>query len=134
MVATLLGTLLPRLAAAQAAPEPMRLPRLTGPIELDGRLNEPAWEKVPALPLVMYNPTFRGPLSERTEIKVAYDDRYIYLGAKAYDSEAKKIRSNTLYRDRYSGDDLVAIVLDSYNDRQTAAWFTVNPAGNRIDR
>jgi hypothetical protein len=101
---------------------------------LDGRPNEPAWDKVPALPLVMYTPTFRAPLTERSEIKVAYDDRYIYLVARLFDSEPRKIRSNTLYRDRYSGDDIVALLLDTYNDRQTASWFTVNPAGNRIDR
>ncbi|HJR33525.1 MAG TPA: carbohydrate binding family 9 domain-containing protein, partial [Gemmatimonadales bacterium] len=125
---------LPRPAAGQAGAEPMRLTRLTGPVELDGRLEEPAWAGVPALPLVMYTPTFRAPLTERTEIMVAYDDRYIYLGARLYDSEPRKVRANTLYRDRYSGDDLVALVLDTYNDRQSASWFTVNPAGNRIDR
>ena len=120
--------------AAQSSQPPLRLTRLTGPIELDGRLNEPAWEAVPPLPLAMYTPTFGGPLSERTEIRVAYDDRYLYVGGRMYDSEARKVRANTLYRDRYSGDDIVAIVLDTYNDRQTAAWFTVNPAGTRIDR
>ena len=131
---TLLGSALPGLARAQAGEEPLRLPRLTGPIELDGRLSEPAWDKVPTLPLVMYTPTFRGPLTEKSEIRVAYDDRYIYLGARLFDDEPGKIRANTLYRDRYSGDDLVALVLDTYNDRQTASWFTVNPAGTRIDR
>jgi hypothetical protein len=130
----LLANALPGRANAQSGEEPLRLPRLTGPIVLDGRPNEPAWDKVPALPLVMYTPTFRAPLTERSEIKVAYDDRYIYLVARLFDSEPRKIRSNTLYRDRYSGDDIVALLLDTYNDRQTASWFTVNPAGNRIDR
>ena len=134
MVWIALALALPGRAKAQAEPEPLRLPRLTGPIVLDGHVNEPAWDKVPTLPLVMYTPTFRAPLTERTEIRVAYDDRYIYLGARLFDSEPGKIRTNTLYRDRYSGDDIVALVLDTYNDRQTASWFTVNPAGNRIDR
>ncbi len=40
----------------------------------------------------------------------------------------------TLYRDRYSGDDVFGIVLDSYNDHETAVWFTINPAGVRSDR
>jgi hypothetical protein len=134
LVFTLLGIALPGPALAQSGPEPLRLSRLTGPIVLDGRLDEPAWAKVPALPLVMYTPTFRAPLTERSEIMVAYDDRYIYLGARLHDAEPRKVRSNTLYRDRYSGDDIVALVLDTYNDRQSASWFTVNPAGNRIDR
>ncbi|HEV8196138.1 MAG TPA: DUF5916 domain-containing protein [Gemmatimonadales bacterium] len=131
---TLLGVALPGPALAQSGPEPMHLSRLTGPIVLDGHLDDSAWAKVPVLPLVMYTPTFRAPLTERSEIRVAYDDRYIYLGARLHDSEPRKVRSNTLYRDRYSGDDIVALVLDTYNDRQSASWFTVNPAGNRIDR
>jgi hypothetical protein len=123
----------PRLVA-QSGEEPMRLTRLTGPVQLDGRLEEPAWASVAPLPLAMYTPTFGGTLTERTEIRVAYDDRYLYVGGRMYDSEPGKVRANTLYRDRYSGDDVIAIVLDSYNDRQTAVWFTVNPAGTRIDR
>ena len=134
LVLTFLSIAVPGPAAGQSGTGPLRLPRLSGPVELDGRLDEPAWAKVPVLPLVMYTPTFRAPLTERSEIMVAYDDRYIYLGARLYDSEPRKVRANTLYRDRYSGDDLVALVLDTYNDRQTASWFTVNPAGNRIDR
>ncbi len=112
----------------------MPLTRLAGPIRLDGRLDEPAWDAVPPLPLAMYTPTFGGALTERTEIRVAYDDRYLYVGGRMYDSEARRVRTNTFYRDRYSGDDIMAIVLDTYNDRQTASWFTVNPAGTRIDR
>ena len=124
----LAGTSLP----AQPAQEPLRLTRLNSAIELDGRLDEPAWQAVPPLPLTTLTPTFGGPLTERTELRVAYDDRYLYLGGRMYDTE--RARTNTLYRDRYSGDDLIAIVLDTYNDRQTASWFTVNPAGVRIDR
>lgn len=134
LTVTALACLSAAALAAQASESPLRLTRLTGPIELDGRLNEPAWESVPPLPLVMYTPTFGGRPTERTELRVAYDDRYLYVGGRMYDSEARKVRANTLYRDRYSGDDIIAIVLDSYNDRQTAVWFTVTPAGTRIDR
>ena len=119
---------------AQASPVPLHLTRLSAPIQLDGRIDEPAWQAVAPLPLTMFTPTFNGQLTERTELRVAYDDRYLYLGGRMFDSDARGVRTNTLYRDRYSGDDLIAIVLDTYNDRQTASWFTVNPAGNRIDR
>src|SRR4026207_1976321 len=40
--------------AAQSSQPPLRLTRLTGPIELDGRLNEPAWGAVPPPPLARY--------------------------------------------------------------------------------
>jgi len=120
--------------SGQASPDTLRLTRIEAAIELDGRLDEPVWQQVPALPLTTLTPTFGAPLTERTEIYVAYDDRFIYLAGRMFDSEANRVRANTLYRDRYSGDDLIAIVLDTYHDRQTASWFTVNPAGTRIDR
>ncbi len=119
---------------AQVNEEPLRLARLAGPIQLDGRVAEASWAMIEPLPLTVLTPTFQGPLTERTEIRVGYDDRYLYVGGVMHDSEAGKVRTNTLYRDRYSGDDIIAIVLDTYNDRQTAVWFTVNPAGVRIDR
>ncbi len=113
---------------------PLTIHRLEGPIVLDGRVDEEAWETVIPLPMTMFSPTFRGPLTEPTEVRVAHDDRYLYVSGRMYDSEPEGIRTNTLYRDLYSGDDLLAIVVDSYNDFETAVWFVVNPAGARNDR
>lgn len=114
--------------------QPIALTRLSGPIALDGRVDEPAWASIAPLAMSMYSPTYLGPLTERTEVRVGYDDRYLYLSGRLYDSDPSGIRTNTFYRDVYSGDDLLAIVLDSYNDHETAVWFTTNPAGARTDR
>ncbi len=84
--------------------------------------------------MTMYTPTYRGALTEETDVRLAYDDRYLYIGGRLYDTDPRGIRANTLYRDQYSGDDLLGIVLDTYNDYQTAVSFLVNPAGARIDR
>ncbi len=126
---------------------PVELPRLTGPIDLDGVIDEPAWEAVEPLPLIMYSPTFRGEMTERTELRVAYDDQYFYVSGRMYDSDPAGIRANTFNRDSFSGvrnpsrfrgrrlrDDQLAIVLDSYNDFETAVSFVVNPNGARSDR
>ncbi|MBM4188822.1 MAG: carbohydrate binding family 9 domain-containing protein [Gemmatimonadetes bacterium] len=117
-----------------ARSRPMPLARLQGPITLDGRVNEAAWDAIDPLPMSLFSPRYLGPLTERSEIRVGYDDRYLYLSGRLYDSDPKGIRTNTFYRDVYSGDDLLAIVLDSYNDHETAVWFTTNPAGARTDR
>jgi Domain of unknown function (DUF5916)/Carbohydrate family 9 binding domain-like len=114
--------------------EPLPLQRLSGPIEVDGVVDEPAWDEVEPLRMSMYTPTFGAPLTERTEIRIAYDDRYLYVSGRLYDTEPDEIRTNTFYRDQYSGDDLLAVVIDSYNDYETAVWFVTNPAGNREDR
>ncbi len=113
--------------------ELIKLPRLNSEIKLDGIVNEPAWDAIEPLPLVMYQPTYRGAITESTEIRVAYDDNYIYMSGRLYQNNPADIRANSLYRDRYSGDDTFAIVLDSFNDNENALWFFVNPLGTRYD-
>lgn len=119
--------------AAPAGP-PLVIPRIAGPVELDGVVDEAAWESLEPLPMTQYQPTFGGPLSEATEVRVGHDDVYLYVSGRMLDSNPDEIRTNTFYRDLYSGDDLLAVVIDSYNDYQTAVWFVTNPAGARNDR
>lgn len=120
--------------SAQAPDEPMVLQRLSGTIVLDGMPDEAAWAEVSPLPMVMFTPTFGGDVTERTEIRVAHDDTHLYVSGRMYDSDPAGVRTNTLYRDQYSGDDLLAIILDTFNDYETGSWFVVNPAGVRTDR
>ncbi len=128
LIATSLLTSVP--ASAQ---DTLRLTRLSDPI-VDGHVNEPAWEDGPVLPLTQLMPQYRGALTERTEIRVAYDDEHIYVSGRMYDSDPDGIRANTVYRDAFAGDDLFSIALDTYNGYQTAVWLVVNPAGGRIDQ
>jgi hypothetical protein len=122
------------VGAASAQEAPMPLSRLSGPITVDGMPDEPAWQQVPALPLTMYAPVFRGTPAQRTEIRVAYDDEYLYVGGWFYDTEPAGIRINSLYRDRWNGDDALAIYIDGFNDNRNAKWFGVTPAGMRFDQ
>ena len=109
------------------------LPHLDGPIKLDGLSDEPAWEAVePWLP-TQYEPDNGARPTERTEFLVAYDDDYIYFALRGYDRDSTGIRSNTLYRDRLSGDDHFEILLDTFNDNETGIVFTTTPAGIRKD-
>ena len=113
---------------------PIAIPRLSGAIELDGVVNEAAWDAVAPLDMTMYAPNFGGALTERTEVRLAHDDRYLYVSGRMYDSDPDQIRVGTFYRDQYSGDDILAVIVDSYNDHETAVWFVANPAGVRQDR
>ncbi|MCG8468495.1 MAG: carbohydrate binding family 9 domain-containing protein, partial [Gemmatimonadetes bacterium] len=113
---------------------PLPLARLDGPIELDGVPDEPAWAAIAPLPLFMWAPRHGDALTEETDVRVGYDDRYLYMSGRMYDSDPDGIRSNTFYRDQFSGDDLLSIMIDSYNDYETAVWFVTNPAGARSDR
>jgi hypothetical protein len=127
---TLLVTSAPQLAAQET---PLELTRLASPITVDGRPDEPAWREVPPLPLTMYAPVFRGTPTQRSEIRVAYDDEAFYAAGWFYDTDPPGIRVNSLYRDRWNGDDALAIYIDAFNDNQNAKWFGTTPAGMRFD-
>jgi hypothetical protein len=128
-------TLFVTLAAGHAAGQeaPLELTRLASPIAVDGRLDDAAWEQIPALPLTMYLPVFRGQPTQRTEIRVGYDDEFFYAAGWFYDSDPDGIRINSLYRDRWNGDDALAIYIDAFNDNRNSKWFGITPAGMRFD-
>ena len=117
-----------------ATPEILTISRLDEAIQLDGLSTETAWEAIAPLPVTMYQPHFQGAPTERTEIRIAYDDEHLYASGRFYDAEPSGIRRNSLYRDRYSGDDTFALVLDTFNDNENALWFYTSPTGVRFDQ
>jgi hypothetical protein len=120
-----------RQSAASSAP--LVLTRLTAPVVVDGVPDDDAWSSIPALPLTEYTPVFRGTPTQRSVIKVAYDDENFYAAGWFFDSEPSKIRINSLYRDRWNGDDAFAIYIDPFNDNRNAKWFGTTPGGIRFD-
>jgi len=110
------------------------IPRIKGPVKLDGLSNEPAWEGIEPFPVVMFMPNFGAEPSERTEILVAYDENFLYVAGRLYDREPSKIQANSKERD--SGDpssEWFGIVIDSFNDKENALAFFTTPSGLRWD-
>jgi hypothetical protein len=113
----------------------IRAVRTTDQIYVDGVLNEPAWDQVtPATDFRQQEPNEGVPAAERTEVRVLYDDKYLYAGIRAFDSEPDKINARELTRDAsFSNDDKIEILLDTYHDRRNAYRFAVNPLGAQQD-
>lgn len=110
------------------------LTRLSEPITLDGLSDEAAWDAVEPVPMVMYQPTFEGAMTERTDIRIAYDENHLYVAGRLYDSEPENVLASSLYRDKgTAADDYLNIVLDPFNDNENGLWFWTNPAGVRGD-
>ena len=128
----LIGLAFPPRADAQQLP--LELTRLEGPIVMDGMPDEDAWRRIAPLPLTTYAPVFRAPPKQRTEIRVAYDDEFFYAAGWFYDDNPAGIRVNSLYRDRWNGDDAFAIYIDAFNDNRNSKWFGTTPAGMRFDQ
>jgi hypothetical protein len=134
-LAALVVILLAQPVAAQRGEnaQPLEIARLQSAVTLDGVPNEGAWRAVEPLPMTMYLPVFRGTPTQRTEIRVAYDDENFYVAGRFYDTDPSGIRINSLYRDRWNGDDALAIYIDAFNDNRTAKWFGITAAGMRFD-
>lgn len=129
-----LGIVMHAELAAQEAYELTSATRLELDINLDGKVDEEGWAKVPVLPLTMHWPTFEGVLTEETEIRIFYDDEYIYVGAICYDSDPSKIQEISFQRDAISEQsDAIALVLDPYDDNENVVVFSVTATGARGD-
>lgn len=110
------------------------LPRLSGPITLDGMSDEAAWQAIEPVPLTMMTPIFEGAMTEKTEIRVAYDDDYLYVAALMYESDPANIRAADLVRDAANWqNDWLFILIDSFNDNENLLGFATNPAGILLD-
>jgi hypothetical protein len=124
------------LGTGRAAPEArgvVDLPRLTGPVTLDGLSDEVAWRNVEPLPLTMYEPSFRGSTDRNIEIRLAYDDEAIYAAARFYHADPADIRAFTFTRDRWTGDDGFGVLLDTFNDNENSLRFVGLPLGAKMD-
>jgi len=64
---------------------------------------------------------------------VAYSPGYLFVGFRCYDSEPDRIRASIRPRDNILSDDLVAIILDTFNDSRRGYFFAVNPYGVQSD-
>lgn len=104
-------------------------------IKIDGLLNESAWSLAqPASDFRQERPIEGSAASEKTEVRVLFDDKNIYFGIRAFDSDAGHINARELVRDAsFSNDDRVEILLDTYHDRRNAFRFAVNPLGTQQD-
>ncbi len=125
------GAVQPLTAQVQ---EPLTLPRIQGVVKLDGLSNEPAWRGVDSLPLSVQVPSFGEPARERSVFLVAYDDDFLYVAGRLYDTEPEKIQAASLRRDDGNPqNDYFGIFLDTFNDNENAVGFWTNPAGLRAD-
>ncbi len=108
--------------------------RLTGSVNFDGRVDEPAWEAVPTLGLKQQIPQFGQDPTEYSEVRLAYDNDYIYLSGKFFLSDSSYYRATTFKRDAMDGTtDYFGMVIDSYNDNENGLGFFTTPTGLRWD-
>ncbi|GAB1452319.1 hypothetical protein MASR2M47_23750 [Draconibacterium sp.] len=102
--------------------------------KIDGILDDECWQKTGTWDgeFIQQQPHQAAPPSQDTEIKILYDDKYLYFAIICHDNEPDKMSPILGRRDENNGD-MAGIALDSYNDKQTAFEFNLTAAGQKID-
>lgn len=100
---------------------------------LDGVLSDGIWEAATVISdMHQFQPADHAPPSERSEFYLAYNEDYLYVGARLYDSNPGGIQARQLIQGQGLGaDDSFEFILDTFNNGRTGYHFQVNPNGIR---
>ncbi len=106
--------------------------RRVGPIALDGRLDEPAWQAAELQEgFRQSHPDEGATASVATRFRVLWDDENLYLGAECDDPQEPTATLSR--RDRFVEGDYISFDLDTTLDRRTAYHFMVYASGTQVD-
>jgi len=106
------------------------------PIRLDGRLEERVWRDNPAAGgFLQAEPREGEPVTEETEVWVAFDEDNLYVAARLHDSDPSGVMVNDIRKDfDDNSQDVFSVILDTFADHRNGYVFMTNPEGARGDR
>lgn len=100
---------------------------------IDGIINESSWDAVKwGDDFIESVPDENTPPIQKTKFKIIYDQKYLYVAYRCYDTEPDKIEKRLSRRDGFAGD-RITLILDTYHDKRTAFSFTITAAGVKGD-
>ena len=104
-----------------------------GSIHLDGRPDEAIWESAPPVSdFVQKEPVYGIAPSEAMELRFAYDDEALWVGARM-EVRGRKIQAPLSARDNTFQAEHLWISLDTYHNKRTAYSYGVSASGVRMD-
>ena len=111
------------------------LPKFSRAPKIDGILDNPIWsqEALVIEDFHQLSPKEMGLPSEKTVAYLGYDASCLYLAFRCYDSNPDKIRASVTNRDNCFEDDWIMVMLDTFNEKQRAFGFAINPLGVQVD-
>ena len=108
--------------------------RATQAPAIDGRLDDVIWRSAPLIDtFVQEEPVEGAAATERTEVRVAYDNEKVYFGIYAHYADVTQRRVNRSDRDKLDNDDTVTITLEPFLDYLRGYSFSVNGYGVQND-
>lgn len=115
----------------------IRAIKLTAPIRVDGRLDEPIYQSEKSFDgLVQNQPNFGKPATQRTDMWVFFDADAVYFSARCWDTNGpRSLVANEMRRDatQITQNDNIGIIIDTFHDRRNGYMFFVNPLGGMRD-
>ena len=113
----------------------LELRSIAQPPLIDGRLDEPAWRDAPAITnFTQVLPVEGTPPTERTEVRFLYTRDALYIAVRCFDSEPGRIIAKQMQHDgTLKSDDMVTIAFDTFHRQRDGYFFSVNPAGVRVE-
>ena len=108
--------------------------RLTGTISVDGVLSEADWQSLtPVTRFIQGEPNQGAEPTQLTEVRVAYDDAALYVGARMHDTHPDSILARLCRRDVSVPADKFSVFVDPFHDKRNGYYFQVNAAGTQYD-
>ncbi|HMG16604.1 MAG TPA: DUF5916 domain-containing protein, partial [Saprospiraceae bacterium] len=103
-------------------------------IHIDGKLDEAIWSNLtPIDNFIQQAPSPGSPSSFKTEVYLSYDDYAIYIAAKMYDDQPKKIFAQLSERDGIYNADRFSFMIDPYKGGTNGFVFYVSAANIQSD-
>lgn len=109
--------------------------RTATPPRIDGRPDEAQWDRAQVVTDFLQSMPDEGqPASERTEVRVLFDDEAIYIAAFCFDRQPDQIVASVMRRDEpHDNNDSFTVTLDTYHDHRNGFYFETNAMGARFD-
>jgi hypothetical protein len=111
--------------------------RAEAPPEIDGALDDVAWEHATVVDrFTQQEPADGAPATERTEVRMLYDQSHVYFAVHAYDSEPDGVIATEMRRDsnRILEEDHFQLILDTFRDSRSGYMFVTNPLGAKLEQ
>ena len=107
--------------------------RINNEVDVDGNLVESFWSSAQiATDFTQHKPVAGANSLKKTEVKVAYDNQAIYIGAVLYDNIDSMTRTLS-QRDDLGNADWFGVIFDPYNSGTIGFAFLVTSAGVQVD-
>lgn len=111
-----------------------QIPAVDTAPDIDGVMDESVWQQALVVDITYETrPAENAPAPVRTEVRVMETGSALYIAFRAEDPDPTQIRAFLRDRDSAFQDDIVGVVLDTFNDERRAFEFFANPLGSQMD-